>query len=163
MSRHLVVDNGRPRTRGECIDGPRPCPWVSCRYHLEHPAESCALDVADRGPSTVRRIGKLLGMPQTTVSWVIGQAVAKLRTQLASLHDELGMPGHVRTIEERVLGALESGPVSLDELSDRIDAARGSLHNTMDKLRRNGRVMRSGAGHDATWSLVDDDDAKEAA
>lgn len=24
----------RPRTRGDCIDGPRPCPWVSCRQHL---------------------------------------------------------------------------------------------------------------------------------
>ncbi len=24
----------RPRTRGECVDGPRPCPWVSCRHHL---------------------------------------------------------------------------------------------------------------------------------
>lgn len=24
----------RPRTRGECKDGPRPCPWVSCRHHL---------------------------------------------------------------------------------------------------------------------------------
>lgn len=26
----------RPRTRGECIDGPRPCPWVSCSEHLLH-------------------------------------------------------------------------------------------------------------------------------
>jgi sigma-70-like protein len=24
----------RPKTRGDCVDGPRPCPWVSCRYHL---------------------------------------------------------------------------------------------------------------------------------
>ena len=24
----------RPQTRAECIDGPRPCPWISCRYHL---------------------------------------------------------------------------------------------------------------------------------
>lgn len=24
----------RPRTRGECVDGPRPCPWVSCRFHI---------------------------------------------------------------------------------------------------------------------------------
>lgn len=24
----------RPRTRGECIGRPRPCPWVSCKYHL---------------------------------------------------------------------------------------------------------------------------------
>ena len=24
----------QPRTRGECACGPRPCPWVGCRYHL---------------------------------------------------------------------------------------------------------------------------------
>jgi hypothetical protein len=23
-----------PGTRGDCIDGPRPCPWVGCEYHL---------------------------------------------------------------------------------------------------------------------------------
>jgi hypothetical protein len=26
----------RPRTRGDCIDGPRPCPWTSCREHAIH-------------------------------------------------------------------------------------------------------------------------------
>jgi len=24
----------RPKCRRECIDGPRPCPWVGCRYNL---------------------------------------------------------------------------------------------------------------------------------
>lgn len=62
------VDYHRPRTRGECADVPRPCPFVSCRHHLYldvketgairynfpdlEPGEvvhSCALDVADRG------------------------------------------------------------------------------------------------------------------
>jgi hypothetical protein len=37
----IVETEFRPRTRGDCVDGPRPCPWVGCRYHL-------ALDVADR-------------------------------------------------------------------------------------------------------------------
>ena len=26
----------RPKTRGECADMPRPCPFLSCRYHLGH-------------------------------------------------------------------------------------------------------------------------------
>lgn len=26
----------RPKTRGECGDMPRPCPFLSCRYHLGH-------------------------------------------------------------------------------------------------------------------------------
>jgi len=62
-------DVPRPITRGECKDAPRPCPWVSCKYHLYldvNPEtgsikinfpdlepwelnETCALDVADRG------------------------------------------------------------------------------------------------------------------
>jgi hypothetical protein len=61
-------DVQRPRTRGECRGGERPCPWAGCRYHLaidvnedngsikfNHPntpieemTETCALDVADR-------------------------------------------------------------------------------------------------------------------
>ena len=24
----------RPKTRSECVDGPRPCAFVSCKYHL---------------------------------------------------------------------------------------------------------------------------------
>ncbi|MFH2010317.1 MAG: hypothetical protein ABI333_27210, partial [bacterium] len=26
--------HGRPTTRGECRQGPRPCPFVGCRHHL---------------------------------------------------------------------------------------------------------------------------------
>jgi len=28
------VTDRRPKTRADCIDGPRPCPWLGCRYHL---------------------------------------------------------------------------------------------------------------------------------
>jgi hypothetical protein len=35
-------DAARPRTRADCADHPRPCPWVSCRYNLY-------LDVSDSG------------------------------------------------------------------------------------------------------------------
>lgn len=58
--------DARPRTRAECVDGPRPCPWVGCRHHLflevnergklllnfperepDELAQTCALDVAN--------------------------------------------------------------------------------------------------------------------
>jgi hypothetical protein len=29
-----VTDVERPRTRAECKDEPRPCPWVACKHHL---------------------------------------------------------------------------------------------------------------------------------
>ncbi len=86
---HLAVvgDEGtlpeRPRTRGECADIPRPCPFVSCKYHLylevnrrlgsitfnhagepeDLPADrSCALDVADEGGVTLAEAGASLGL-----------------------------------------------------------------------------------------------------
>ena len=27
-------EQSRPQTRGDCVNGPRPCPWVGCRHHL---------------------------------------------------------------------------------------------------------------------------------
>ncbi|MBK6461936.1 MAG: hypothetical protein IPF92_13105 [Myxococcales bacterium] len=75
------LDVQRPRTRGECSTGPRPCPWVSCRHHLFAEVErgtiranvhvapedmaagqSCALDVAERGELTLEEIGALFGV-----------------------------------------------------------------------------------------------------
>lgn len=29
-----VLEIQRPLTRADCVDGPRPCPWVGCRHHL---------------------------------------------------------------------------------------------------------------------------------
>lgn len=77
-------DVPRPRTRGECADGPRPCPWVSCKYHLaldvtpagavkidtrplEEMPETCALDVADRGSHTLEQIGEITGLVRERV------------------------------------------------------------------------------------------------
>lgn len=77
----------RPRTRGDCVNSMRPCPWVGCRHHLfidvnqsngsilfnffdKEPWElvpSCSLDVADKGGAlddggcTLEDIGKMLG------------------------------------------------------------------------------------------------------
>jgi len=83
------VDIDRPKTRGDCIDGPRPCPWVGCRYHLyldvvyiktkgrarivyRHPGKepwelvfSCALDIADMGPHSLDEIGVFIGKGDT--------------------------------------------------------------------------------------------------
>ena len=44
-----VGDAKRPRTRAECIDGPRPCPHSSCRYHLRAPSPKAITVAAARG------------------------------------------------------------------------------------------------------------------
>jgi hypothetical protein len=94
IRRHLVLlpledvrAANRPQTRADCVDGPRPCPWVSCRYHLyldvalgegravkgalrlnfpdadvDEIPETCALDVADRGGAQGEQLATLLNL-----------------------------------------------------------------------------------------------------
>lgn len=77
-----VLEQEFPRTRGECVDGPRPCPWWRCRFHLgadvdpetgslkiyrpdlepDELPESCALDVAARGGMTLEEVGELMNV-----------------------------------------------------------------------------------------------------
>ena len=101
----LVVDNDRrPQTRGECVNGVRPCPWVSCRMHLYldvHPSsgtikfngphrddrvedlfemsDTCALDVADRGESILDASGKILNVTREAIRQLEKKAKAKFR------------------------------------------------------------------------------------
>ena len=72
-----------PRTRGECVDGERPCPHLLCRYHLyrDTPAreESCSLDVADRGAHTLQDVADIMGVVKERVRQIEKRAVEKIR------------------------------------------------------------------------------------
>lgn len=78
-----------PLTRAECIDGPRPCPHVTCRHHLWLDAkrgtqladmpETCALDVADLGGVTRDVIGAALGVTKDRVMQIENAALAKVK------------------------------------------------------------------------------------
>lgn len=78
----------RPRTRGDCAQVPRPCPYIACKYslyldvsstgsiilnfpHLEPgqmPAErSCALDLAERGPMTLEYIAVVTNLTRERI------------------------------------------------------------------------------------------------
>lgn len=89
----------RPRTRGDCANVPRPCPFVSCSFHLyldvsplsgsiklNHPgkepwdlAETCALDVADKGGSTLEEVGDLIGLTRERIRQMEVRGIAALR------------------------------------------------------------------------------------
>lgn len=98
----------RPKTRGECVGGPRPCPWVSCRHHLylevhesgidsayirlnrpelqpEDMTESCSLDVADRTESTLEQTGQILGLTRERIRQLESRAVPKVRRRILDL------------------------------------------------------------------------------
>lgn len=95
----------RPSTRGECDRVPRPCPYVSCSYHLyldvqpngtlvlnqpdaevyelEH---SCALDVADEGGITLERLGAVLNLTRERVRQLEAIALGRVDQALLSSH-----------------------------------------------------------------------------
>lgn len=84
---------GRPRTRADCADVPRPCPFVGCRFNLYldlnlvgnirynyncepwEMAHSCVLDLADEMPRDLKRIGELLGLSRERVRQIEHQAM----------------------------------------------------------------------------------------
>ena len=92
------TDYWRPKTRSECKDMERPCPFVSCKYHLfidVHPVrgsiklnfpdvevwemgETCALDVADRGGITLEEVGEIMNLTRERVRQVETAGLGKL-------------------------------------------------------------------------------------
>lgn len=95
----LIDDMQRPETRAECKDGMRPCPFVSCKYHLyldvnpetgsikinfpdlelDQMAETCALDVADRGGITLEEVGEILNLTRERIRQVEVRGLLKLK------------------------------------------------------------------------------------
>lgn len=95
------MDHSRPRTRPECIDGPRPCPYVSCKHHLyldvteagslklnfpdievEEMRESCSLDVADSGSKTLEEVGELMNLTREGIRQIEAEAIKKQKRAL---------------------------------------------------------------------------------
>lgn len=93
----------RPRTRGDCIGGLRPCPFVSCRHHIfpnadprvrgrqrlraepaepAELAETCSLDVARSGGATLDEVATLMGISRERVRQIEVAALAKLRRKV---------------------------------------------------------------------------------
>ena len=85
-----------PVTRGDCLDGPRPCPWRACRYHLgcevrgKGNGESCALDLADRGGISMAEVAAALGVSKQRIEQIEAAALAKLNRALRRLGVEDG-------------------------------------------------------------------------
>jgi hypothetical protein len=99
------TDYLKPRTRAECADGPRPCPYVSCKYHLyldvqdrtgsiklnfpdievEDMNESCSLDIADRGGATLEQVGAIMNVTRERIRQLELIAGAKIRKAGLSL------------------------------------------------------------------------------
>ena len=93
------TDYWKPKSRSDCKDMERPCPYVSCKYHLYidvHPVrgsiklnfpdlelwemtETCALDVADRGGITLEEVGEIMNLTRERVRQLETTGLAKLQ------------------------------------------------------------------------------------
>jgi len=94
-----AVDAELPLVRAECAGGPRPCPLVSCQWHLyldvspttgaikfnfpdlevDELEESCALDFAERGGASLEEVGKAMNVTRERIRQLEEKALAKLR------------------------------------------------------------------------------------
>jgi hypothetical protein len=103
------TDYWKPRTRADCANAPRPCPYVSCKHHLfidvssrtgaiklNFPDlevwemnESCALDIADRGGTTLEDVGAIMNLTRERIRQLEVKALAKLDalTEMKNLRD----------------------------------------------------------------------------
>ena len=95
----------RPQTRHDCANALRPCPWVSCKFHLYldvnpetgsiklnfpdlevwEMADTCALDVADRGGITLEEVGEILNLTRERIRQVEVFGLEKLAIEYDSL------------------------------------------------------------------------------
>ena len=102
-----LMDYRRPLHRSECVDRQRPCPFVSCKYHLfldVNPItgsiklnfpdlevweikETCALDVAEKGGITLEEVGEILNLTRERVRQLEVKGILKIR-EVHHLDDE---------------------------------------------------------------------------
>jgi hypothetical protein len=124
------TDYWKPRNRAECAEGPRPCPFVSCKHHLfidvsprtgaiklNFPdlevwdlGESCALDVADKHGTTLEDVGAIMNLTRERIRQVEVKALAKLE----ALNDMYALRDYV---DEGPVGKRRLPTLSKEELS----------------------------------------------
>lgn len=122
------VDYQRPRTRAECQGHDGPCPYVSCQYHLaldvnesngniKHNfpgvevwelAETCALDVADRGGITLEEVGAIMNLTRERCRQIEDLSLARLKALDATValvdHLDDATPSPTGDLRARVVG-----------------------------------------------------------
>jgi hypothetical protein len=145
----------RPATRADCLPGgrnaERPCPYVSCAYHLaldvnprsgaikqnfpdrevwELP-ETCALDVADRGGVTLEEVGAITNLVRERIRQLEVRACASAA----------GTSEARRAAE---LGGVSTGPVAAERPEVREES--GPEVRALDEF-----VVRCGGGDSVPW------------
>lgn len=121
----------RPKTRADCVNGPRPCPWVGCQHHLyldvnhigsikinHRPGldvgatlfamtDTCTLDVAALGGLTLDEVGLRLNVVRERIRQVEVDALKKLHKKIRERDTWLALAGLLRAVAQ--LGPMAGG------------------------------------------------------
>jgi hypothetical protein len=93
------IEASRPKTRADCVNGARPCLFVSCKHNLyldvnpetgsiklNFPDKeifeleyTCALDVAEKGGITLEEVGAIMNLTRERIRQVETRGLLKLR------------------------------------------------------------------------------------
>ena len=94
-----LIESQRPKKRADCMNGPRPCLFVSCKHNLyldvnpetgsiklNFPDKeiwelqyTCALDVAEKGGITLEEVGEIMNLTRERIRQVETRGLMKLR------------------------------------------------------------------------------------
>jgi len=147
-------DHTKPQQRGECGEGQRPCPYVSCKHHLfldvsartgaiklNFPDlevwdmnETCALDVADRGGTTLEDVGAIMNLTRERIRQVEVKALAKLQ----ALKDMMGLRDYV---DEGPVGKRRLPVLPVVEADDEDDELETSADADADEVEEIAPVV----------------------
>src|SRR5215472_5174094 len=128
------VEVDRPTTRADCVNGERPCPFVSCKHHLYldvsartgaiklnfpdlevwEMTETCALDVADRGGTTLEEVGAIMNLTRERIRQVEVKGLAKLQ----AVEDMMALRDYV---DEGPIGKRKLPIISTKELDRELE------------------------------------------
>lgn len=95
----MPEDVDRPKTRADCKEGMRPCPFVSCKHHLYldvnpetgsiklnfpdlevwEMKDTCSLDVADKNGITLEEVGEIMNLTRERIRQVEVRGLLKLK------------------------------------------------------------------------------------
>ena len=143
----------RPLTRADCVDAPRPCPFVSCRHHLYLDARddrasikfnfpdkepwdlkhSCALDLVDGGAKTLDEVGSLMNLTRERVR----QIEEVIFDRLGIDHDVVN---HIIVHINRAIPSFSEDEMKVLEMAARV----AEIERLVDELRieRKNLILR---------------------
>lgn len=158
---------GAPRTRADCLGGPRPCPWMGCKYHLavsvtragnllieaplgpdgepdldaqEARGGTCALDVIDRAEFA------------TEEGILPHEAIARLLGQTPKAVQQFEARALVNCLTSRALDAMDADAEER-AIAARLRAAFAALLEQRRAANAEA-VARYGAGEDESPAII---------